>query len=144
VLGVPSSWQRFRSQASASVPERFNRVLQACSDQVKDLREPFDGALELCETTAGGGARKGKRGCGAAGKVVVFGIIRRNGRVKAMPVPAHDSRSVMDEIEARGGRWPSPCNLLPSLLGRTGITWGGWHIEFAPACGRSRPVASSA
>lgn len=58
MLGVPSSWQRFRSQASASVPERFNRVLQACSDQVKDLREPFDGALELCETTAGGGREK--------------------------------------------------------------------------------------
>ena len=99
VLGVPSYRQRFRSQASASARERFNRLLRACCAQVENLREPFDGALEFDETTFGG-ARKGKRGWGAAGKVIVFGIIKRNGRVKAMPIPAHDRKSIMEKIDA--------------------------------------------
>ncbi len=56
---------------------------------VEQLREPFDGALELDETTFGG-ARKGKRGWGAAGKVIVFGLIKRNGEIKPMPIAPHD------------------------------------------------------
>ena len=43
---------------------------------------------------------RGKRGWGAAGKVIVFGIIKRNGQVKAMPIPAHDRVSIMREIDA--------------------------------------------
>ena len=41
---------------------------------------PFDGEIELDESYFGG-RRKGKRGRGAAGKVVVFGILKRGGRV---------------------------------------------------------------
>lgn len=99
VLGVPSYRQRFRSQASAAARERFNRLLRACCAQVEHLQEPFEGAIE-CDETTFGGARKGKRGGGAAGKVIVFGLVKRNGRVKAMPIPAHDRLSVMCEIEA--------------------------------------------
>ena len=32
--------------------------------------------------------------------MIVFGLIKRNGRVKAMPIPRHDRLSVMREIEA--------------------------------------------
>lgn len=42
--------------------------------------ELFDGAVELDESYFGG-ARKGKRGRGAAGKVAVFGILKRGGKV---------------------------------------------------------------
>ena len=42
--------------------------------------EIFDGAVELDESYFGG-ARKGKRGRGAAGKVAVFGILKRGGKV---------------------------------------------------------------
>ena len=42
--------------------------------------EVFDGAIELDECYFGG-ARTGKRGCGAAGKVAVFGILKRAGKV---------------------------------------------------------------
>ena len=41
--------------------------------------EIFDGAVELDERCFGG-RRKGRRGRGAAGKVVVSGILRRQGR----------------------------------------------------------------
>ncbi len=40
----------------------------------------FDGAVELDESYFGG-ARKGKRGRGAAGKIAVFGILKRGGKV---------------------------------------------------------------
>ena len=42
--------------------------------------EVFDGDVELDESYFGG-ARKGKRGRGAAGKVIVFGILKRGGKV---------------------------------------------------------------
>lgn len=99
VLGVPSYRQRFRSDTSAATRERFYRLVRACCAMCEQLREPFQGALELDETTFGG-ARKGKRGWGAAGKVIVFGLIKRNGHVKAMPIAAHDRASVMQQIDA--------------------------------------------
>jgi len=40
----------------------------------------FDGDIELDESYFGG-VRKGKRGRGAAGKVIVFGILKRHGKV---------------------------------------------------------------
>ena len=45
-----------------------------------EVTDIFDGAVELDESYFGG-ARKGKRGRGAAGKVVVFGILKRGGKV---------------------------------------------------------------
>jgi transposase len=45
-----------------------------------EAREMFDGQIELDESYFGG-TRKGKRGRGAAGNVVVFGILKRGGRV---------------------------------------------------------------
>ena len=41
---------------------------------------PFEGEVELDESYFGG-RRKGERGRGAGGKVVVFGILKRGGRV---------------------------------------------------------------
>lgn len=99
VLGVPSYRQRFLSDTSAVSRERFYRLVRGCCALVEQLREPFEGAIE-CDETTFGGARKGKRGWGAAGKVIVFGLVKRNGCVKAMPIPAHDRASVMREIEA--------------------------------------------
>ena len=42
--------------------------------------EVFDGQIELDESYFGG-HRKGKRGLGAAGKVAVFGLLKRQGKV---------------------------------------------------------------
>ena len=47
--------------------------------------EVFEGSVELDESYFGG-QRKGRRGRGAAGKVVVFGILKRNGRVYTVVV----------------------------------------------------------
>ena len=46
----------------------------------QEATEIFDGAVELDESYFGG-VRKGKRGRGAGGKVVVFGVLKRGGKV---------------------------------------------------------------
>ena len=46
----------------------------------------FDGEVEADESYFGG-QRKGKRGRGAAGKVSVFGLLKRNGKVYTVTVP---------------------------------------------------------
>ena len=48
--------------------------------------EMFDGEVEADESYFGG-QRKGKRGRGAAGKVTVFGLLKRNGKVYTVTVP---------------------------------------------------------
>ena len=45
-----------------------------------------------------GGTRKGKRGRGAAGKVPVFGLLKRNGRVYAAIIPNVSSATLFPII----------------------------------------------
>lgn len=54
----------------------------------RNIREqaPFVGEVEVDESYFGG-RRKGKRGRGAKGKVPVFGILKRAGRVYTVPIP---------------------------------------------------------
>jgi len=84
-LGVPAYRLRFRIAASGRSIERFYRIIRACCMLEEGMSAPFDGAIE-CDETMIGGRHKGKRGWGAAGKVIVFGILKRNGRVKVFPV----------------------------------------------------------
>ena len=46
----------------------------------------FDGEVEVDESYFGG-QRRGKRGRGAASKVAVFGLLKRNGKVHTVTVP---------------------------------------------------------
>ncbi len=116
-FGSPAEWNEIASTGSvrvrcfstirsvlgvrdrAACRERFYRLLHACCAQVEQLREPFGGAIECDETTVGC-ARKGKRGWGAAGKAILFGLIKRKGRVRAMRIRGHDRVSIMWEIDA--------------------------------------------
>ncbi len=56
--------------------------------------------MELDESYFGG-VRKGKRGRGAAGKVVIFGIIKRKGKVYTKIVDDARSRTLMSVIERK-------------------------------------------
>ncbi len=96
-LGVPVYRQRFRQDTSSAARERFYRTLRACCAYAEELREPFAGAIE-CDESVFGGFRKGKRGWGAAGKVLVMGIAQRNGRVKAFPIPARSAEEVISLV----------------------------------------------
>ena len=98
VLGVPVYRQRFRQPASLPAIERFYRLARACCALAEELREPFDGTLE-CDESMFGGARKGRRGWGAAGKVIVFGILKRNGTVRVFPVQARSGQAVIELVQ---------------------------------------------
>ena len=60
--------------------------------------EVFEGPVELDESYFGG-RRKGRRGRGAAGKVVVFGILKRNGRVYTVVVDNAKSETLLPVIK---------------------------------------------
>jgi transposase len=62
--------------------------------QLEDFAE-FRGEIELDESYFGG-RRRGKRGRGAVGKVPVFGLLERNGRVKVEVVRDVSSESLLD------------------------------------------------
>ena len=62
--------------------------------------EVFEGSVELDENYFGG-RRKGRRGRGAAGKVVVFGILRRNGRVYTVIVDNAKSETLLPVIKKK-------------------------------------------
>ncbi len=57
----------------------FTRLRKVIADEMEKA-SPFDGEVEVDESYFGG-VRKGKRGRGAAGKVPVFGLLKRGGRV---------------------------------------------------------------
>ena len=62
-------------------------------------RRPLLGELELDESYFGG-KRKGKRGRGAAGKLAVFGILERDGKVYTVAVPGCRKETLVAKIEA--------------------------------------------
>ena len=64
---------------SAALHFRKLRELIA-AHQEHEMRQAFDGEVEIDESYFGG-RRKGKRGRGAAGKVAVFGLLKRGGKV---------------------------------------------------------------
>ena len=62
---------------------------------------PFSvGEIEVDESYFGGG-RKGKRGRGAAGKVPVFGLLKREGKVYTTMIPDTRSQTLVGIIRER-------------------------------------------
>ena len=62
--------------------------------------EVFEGPVELDESYFGR-RRKDRRGRGAAGKVVVFGILKRNGRVYTVVVDNAKSETLLPVIKKK-------------------------------------------
>jgi transposase len=59
----------------------YRKIRLVIMDYLKrESDELFNGQIELDESYFGG-TRKGKRGRGAAGKVAVFGMLKRQGKV---------------------------------------------------------------
>ncbi len=63
----------------------------------EESKELLNGQIEIDESYFGG-TRKGKRGRGAAGKVVVFGMLKRHGKVFTVIVPDTSTSTLMPEI----------------------------------------------
>jgi transposase len=77
----------------------FQRLREIIYQATEDA-EPFGGEVEVDESYFGG-RRKGKRGRGAAGKVPVFGLLKRGGKVFAKVIPDAKSRTLKAIIDKK-------------------------------------------
>ncbi len=93
-FGVPIYRMRFRDIASPSAIERFFRLIRGCCALEEHCQESYQGSIE-CDETMFGGRRPGKRGWGAKGKVVVLGILQRNGQVRVFPVQGRSTTEII-------------------------------------------------
>ena len=79
----------------------YRKLRQLIVEQLSRVEhEVFDDAVELDESYFGG-VRKGKRGRGAAGKVVVFGLLKRGGKVYAKVVDNARTATLMPVIQRK-------------------------------------------
>ena len=74
---------------------KVRQVIAVYLDQ--EAAEIFNGDIEIDESYFGG-VRKGKRGRGAAGKVVVFGMLKRHGKVYTVVVENTKAATLMPVI----------------------------------------------
>lgn len=74
----------------------YQKIRQMIAYELGD-DTPFAGEIELDESYFGG-HRKGNRGRGAAGKVPVFGLLKRRGKVYTKVIPDASSATLMPII----------------------------------------------
>ena len=74
----------------------YQKIRQMIAYELED-DTPFAGEVELDESYFGG-HRKGNRGRGAAGKIPVFGILKRKGKVYTKVIPDASSQTLMPII----------------------------------------------
>ena len=77
----------------------YQKIRQMIVDKTYD-EELFSGEIEVDESYFGG-VRKGKRGRGSAGKVPVFGLLKRGGKVFVLPVPDAKRTTLMPIIRSK-------------------------------------------
>ena len=75
----------------------FHRLREIIAQHCEEST-PFCGEIEVDESYFGG-VRKGKRGRGAAGKVPVFGLLKRGGKVYAQVIPDVKSKTLKAIID---------------------------------------------
>ena len=72
------------------------RIAEEC-----EMESPISGDIEVDESFFGARRVKRKRGPGASGKTIVFGLLKRNGKVYTKIVP-NCSRSTLKAVPGQG------------------------------------------
>ena len=78
----------------------FHKLREKIATKQQNRSEQFCGKIELDESYFGG-TRKGKRGRGAAGKVAVFGLLKRGGKVYTQIILDAASSALMPIIREK-------------------------------------------
>ena len=79
----------------------FHKLRELIAENlVADAPDLMAGEIEVDESYFGG-VRKGKRGRGAAGKIPVFGLLKRGGRVYTVTIPNARSETLIPIIESK-------------------------------------------
>lgn len=97
-LGVPAYRTRFYVGPSLKTIEHAFKVFREAIHDSSVASPVVGGKIELDEAMFGG-HRKGKRGWGAEGKTIVFGMYRRNGHVVTFPVPDRKRATLMGLVK---------------------------------------------
>jgi len=94
-LGVPVYRLRFQVPLDRKTIQRWFTIIREAIyiHCLKELTE-LSGAIEMDEALFGGKA-PGKRGWGASGKHMVFGMYQRNGKVITFPVPSRNKNTLV-------------------------------------------------
>lgn len=82
----------------------INRYLKTMRTRIAEFCEvesPLNGEVEIDESYFGAKRIKGKRGRGASGKTIVFGIFNRNGKVYTEIIPDARRKTLQDIIRGR-------------------------------------------
>lgn len=79
----------------------YHRLREIIAYQLdQESQDVFGGEIEVDESYFGG-TRKGKRGRGAGGKIPVFGLLKRGGRVYTKIIPDASSATLIPIIERK-------------------------------------------
>jgi transposase len=78
----------------------FHKLREIITARLAEEAPFLDGEIEVDESYFGG-RRKGKQGRGAAGKVPVFGLLKRGGKVHAVMIPDAKSLTLIGIIRQR-------------------------------------------
>jgi transposase len=101
VAGVPARTAAELSGCNRHTATLYYHKLREVITARLEAETPFSvGEIEVDESYFGG-ARKGKRGRGAAGKVPVFGLLKRAGKVYTAMIPDTRSQTLVGIIRKR-------------------------------------------
>jgi len=103
---------------------RFYFALRTIIAEEMEKAAPLYGEAEVDESYFGG-RRKGKRGRGAAGKVPVFGLLKRGGRVYTLPISNAKAKTLMPILES--GVVPNSIVYADSFTGYDVLDISGFH-----------------
>lgn len=78
----------------------FHKLRCAIASKQQKRAAQLCGEIEVDESYFGG-RRKGKRGRGAAGKIIVFGLLKRGGKVYTVPVSNVQRKTLMPVIRQK-------------------------------------------
>ncbi len=76
----------------------YRKLRHLIADHLEEIF-PEKGEFEADESYFGG-VRKGKRGRGAAGKVPVFGLLKRGGKVYTKEIPNAQARTLLPDLKS--------------------------------------------
>ena len=77
----------------------FQRLRKIIAEAIED-KELLSGEFEVDESYFGG-KRKGKRGRGAAGKIPVFGILKRKNKVFTKMIPNAQAKTLLPIMQSK-------------------------------------------
>jgi transposase-like protein len=89
------------SSLNRNTVNRYLRLIRQSVARYCEQESPFSGDVELDESYFGAKRVRGKRGRGARGKTIVFGIYKRNGSVYTEIIPNCTKASIQGIVRGR-------------------------------------------